>query len=253
MSSLYFLAFAFLASTSLLFLLWHCRLAQLRQRELRRLEDEQMEREADLAEARMVALSGLTLVARGAPRSLIRALPTYTFAGRGKQGGGGTAAVELDVEMGGRRDQGQTLQQPAGGGGELQTQPQPRTPSNRDQPQRPASPGRRHEEGDSGGDSVGASANQQKQPPERDDRAAGEGSNRSSQAAADSSSQAAAAHSSLSNFSSSEPEECIICLSSYEDGEVVRKLPCGHAYHAQCIDAWLLKSATCPLCKDTLW
>jgi len=94
MSSLYFLAFAFLASTSLLFLLWHCRLAQLRQRELRRLEEEQLEREQELAEARIMALSSLTLVARGAPASLIRALPTYVFASRSSSGTAAAAAGE---------------------------------------------------------------------------------------------------------------------------------------------------------------
>jgi hypothetical protein len=42
-------------------------------------------------------------------------------------------------------------------------------------------------------------------------------------------------------------EECTICLCAFADGELIKRLPCGHAYHSQCIDTWLHKSATCPL------
>ncbi len=48
--------------------------------------------------------------------------------------------------------------------------------------------------------------------------------------------------------------ECTICLCEFEEGEVIKRLPiCLHAYHASCIDVWLRKSATCPLCKHSLW
>jgi hypothetical protein len=101
-SSLYFLAFAFLATSSLLFLTWHCRLARLRQRELRRLEEERLAREAELGEARVVAMSSLTLVTRGAPAALIAGLPTYVFGGGG--GGGAAAAAGIgDDKVGGFR------------------------------------------------------------------------------------------------------------------------------------------------------
>jgi hypothetical protein len=44
--------------------------------------------------------------------------------------------------------------------------------------------------------------------------------------------------------------ECAICLLGTELGDKVRKLhPCGHIFHKPCIDLWLLRSATCPLCK----
>ncbi|KAI8082939.1 uncharacterized protein BX664DRAFT_339444 [Halteromyces radiatus] len=45
-------------------------------------------------------------------------------------------------------------------------------------------------------------------------------------------------------------EVCVICLDDFALGESVRKLPCGHEYHCECIDPWLtIKSASCPLCK----
>ncbi|PVU96052.1 hypothetical protein BB561_001422 [Smittium simulii] len=43
---------------------------------------------------------------------------------------------------------------------------------------------------------------------------------------------------------------CAICLDDIDIGSRVRLLPCGHLYHVECIDAWLLKrSTTCPYCK----
>merc|ERR1712046_139112 len=45
-------------------------------------------------------------------------------------------------------------------------------------------------------------------------------------------------------------ETCTICLEDYEDGDIVRELPCGHIFHKDCIDLWLTtKSVACPICK----
>lgn len=48
---------------------------------------------------------------------------------------------------------------------------------------------------------------------------------------------------------SPEDAECCICLSNYDDGAELRELPCGHHFHASCVDKWLYTNATCPLCK----
>lgn len=43
---------------------------------------------------------------------------------------------------------------------------------------------------------------------------------------------------------------CSICLSDYRESEVVRVMPdCGHMFHAVCIDQWLRRHATCPVCR----
>uniref|UniRef100_A0ACD5VEV6 Uncharacterized protein n=1 Tax=Avena sativa TaxID=4498 RepID=A0ACD5VEV6_AVESA len=44
--------------------------------------------------------------------------------------------------------------------------------------------------------------------------------------------------------------DCAVCLSELADGDKVRALPsCGHAFHVECVDAWLRAKTTCPLCR----
>ncbi|XP_041006572.1 E3 ubiquitin-protein ligase ATL42-like [Juglans microcarpa x Juglans regia] len=44
--------------------------------------------------------------------------------------------------------------------------------------------------------------------------------------------------------------ECSVCLSKFEDAEILRLLPkCKHAFHIECIDNWLVKHSSCPLCR----
>uniref|UniRef100_A0A0D9VGT8 RING-type domain-containing protein n=1 Tax=Leersia perrieri TaxID=77586 RepID=A0A0D9VGT8_9ORYZ len=46
---------------------------------------------------------------------------------------------------------------------------------------------------------------------------------------------------------------CAICLADMEAGERVRVLPkCDHAFHARCVDRWLLARSTCPTCRHPL-
>lgn len=47
-------------------------------------------------------------------------------------------------------------------------------------------------------------------------------------------------------------EECAICLAPFLDLEPVRKLPCRHIFHKECIGTWLRSSHTCPLCLHNL-
>lgn len=44
--------------------------------------------------------------------------------------------------------------------------------------------------------------------------------------------------------------ECAVCLSKFEDVEILRLVPkCKHAFHIDCIDHWLEKHSTCPICR----
>merc|ERR1712226_960254 len=44
-----------------------------------------------------------------------------------------------------------------------------------------------------------------------------------------------------------ESEPCAICQATMEKGEAVRRLPCAHVFHADCIAKWLYVKLTCPL------
>ncbi|KAE9448670.1 hypothetical protein C3L33_19421, partial [Rhododendron williamsianum] len=47
--------------------------------------------------------------------------------------------------------------------------------------------------------------------------------------------------------------ECAVCLSKFEDVEVLRLLPkCKHAFHIDCIDLWLERHSSCPLCRHKI-
>ncbi|KAG0473944.1 hypothetical protein HPP92_015801 [Vanilla planifolia] len=44
--------------------------------------------------------------------------------------------------------------------------------------------------------------------------------------------------------------ECAVCLGRFEATEILRLLPkCRHAFHVDCVDAWLNSHSTCPLCR----
>lgn len=46
-----------------------------------------------------------------------------------------------------------------------------------------------------------------------------------------------------------EEEKCTICCTDFEDAEDVRKLPCKHLYHKECIEKWLDLKTKCPVCN----
>lgn len=44
-------------------------------------------------------------------------------------------------------------------------------------------------------------------------------------------------------------EKCTICLSEFNDNEDVRRLPCMHLFHVECVDQWLTTNKRCPICR----
>ena len=47
--------------------------------------------------------------------------------------------------------------------------------------------------------------------------------------------------------------DCAVCLSKFEPHDQLRLLPiCCHAFHADCIDAWIVSNQTCPLCRSAV-
>ncbi|CAA7048756.1 unnamed protein product [Microthlaspi erraticum] len=45
--------------------------------------------------------------------------------------------------------------------------------------------------------------------------------------------------------------DCVVCIDGFRQGQWCRRLPgCGHLFHRKCVDVWLMKVATCPICRD---
>ncbi|KAF6162538.1 hypothetical protein GIB67_003084 [Kingdonia uniflora] len=52
---------------------------------------------------------------------------------------------------------------------------------------------------------------------------------------------------------SGEKISCSVCIQDLQVGEIVRSLPhCHHMFHLPCIDTWLAKKGSCPLCRRDL-
>ena len=48
--------------------------------------------------------------------------------------------------------------------------------------------------------------------------------------------------------------ECVICLENLDANDHGKMLPnCGHVFHQECIDEWLNKKTSCPLCRGPVF
>ncbi|KAL6882664.1 hypothetical protein ACP4OV_011354 [Aristida adscensionis] len=54
-------------------------------------------------------------------------------------------------------------------------------------------------------------------------------------------------------FHSKVDPQCSICLGEYKEKEILRVIPtCRHIFHLSCLDVWLQKQTTCPICRISL-
>lgn len=45
---------------------------------------------------------------------------------------------------------------------------------------------------------------------------------------------------------------CSICLNPFHVGLKVKKTKCNHIFHKECINSWLEKNLTCPICRTVI-
>ena len=47
-------------------------------------------------------------------------------------------------------------------------------------------------------------------------------------------------------------QQCAICMGDFAESERLKVLPCSelHAFHEECIQQWLSKQSSCPLCRN---
>ena len=58
--------------------------------------------------------------------------------------------------------------------------------------------------------------------------------------------------STYSNLDTTE-DSCCICRENFQDTDIVRKInSCGHVFHLNCLDTWLERHTTCPMCRQDI-
>ncbi|GMI88640.1 hypothetical protein HRI_002533300 [Hibiscus trionum] len=51
-----------------------------------------------------------------------------------------------------------------------------------------------------------------------------------------------------------ESDSCAICLDEFRQEQWCRELVgCGHLFHRKCLDSWLIKVTSCPICRTKVW
>lgn len=45
------------------------------------------------------------------------------------------------------------------------------------------------------------------------------------------------------------PMECSICMSSFDATAPIRRTPCQHTFHEECLRKWVRRASSCPLCR----
>ena len=46
-------------------------------------------------------------------------------------------------------------------------------------------------------------------------------------------------------------ENCPICIEKFDENIII-KMPCTHLFHKTCIDSWIERNASCPICRDVI-
>ena len=47
--------------------------------------------------------------------------------------------------------------------------------------------------------------------------------------------------------------QCGICMDTFAENEKVKKLPCDHIFHTECMSQWIQAQKTCPFCAQAIF
>ena len=47
--------------------------------------------------------------------------------------------------------------------------------------------------------------------------------------------------------------QCGICMDSFRENEKIKRLPCEHIFHTDCMNQWLQTKKTCPFCDQAIF
>ena len=54
----------------------------------------------------------------------------------------------------------------------------------------------------------------------------------------------------LKNYLEKLNDHCSVCLDELNGDKIIKFLKCEHVFHSECVDSWLSRSASCPLCRE---
>ena len=57
---------------------------------------------------------------------------------------------------------------------------------------------------------------------------------------------------SASEPTTSTADMCTICMDEFKAVNTCKEMPCKHLFHSRCLDRWLIKNASCPVCRHQL-
>jgi hypothetical protein len=46
--------------------------------------------------------------------------------------------------------------------------------------------------------------------------------------------------------------KCLVCQFAYQQEDTLKRLPCGHVFHSECVAQWLKDNDICPYCRQTI-
>lgn len=49
-----------------------------------------------------------------------------------------------------------------------------------------------------------------------------------------------------------EEKQCAVCTCDFVTGDQAKQMPCQHIFHPDCIDPWLKRHNTCPICRKEM-